>query len=543
EDEEIEAEEDEETQNEEGRDEGVVVESYNGVIMLEDEGEESEDHDDDDDEDDEDDDDEEGSEIEGHDRPDFGEHGGHGNAGAGGMENDYLFLHLDEPRQGSISRLIREHAHPGAILASSAFRGGLFAGLRANSTATTSPSVDVTVEHPLLRRQQSSERPSQISNSRISRVHLLRSDRSRSGHMTHVHVHYSHPHDIPRLGRHLMDDDIRLITRAGQRRLADDDFADIFDFGEGPSNSNILSDISSPLNLWTQESQILDGGSVHHCAAAVKKEVLPVFEKDLEEQVESLRETERKKRKEEEAKKAAEAVKKAAEAAEKEKEDSKANESSSEPTTTTSGEPMQVESAVSQPSLPENVSGREEEGHVYTEAGETTQRNEEGTSVPETPTNQTTDETRPSEMHIEPSNITPPSDRPSEMHFEASNDTPANQASDVQQPDPPPEPSQDIQPGNSEMQVEASSVVVSETPTPSLVPCPPQVAGIISVAVPEVGLFVTPNLDTPTQVCPGAPTRALPETPDPSDPNLAPTPRSPDDDDYMDTTGDGSSPA
>jgi hypothetical protein len=53
EDEEIEAEEDEETQNEDGRDEGVVVESYNGVIMLEDEGEESEDHDDDDDEDDE----------------------------------------------------------------------------------------------------------------------------------------------------------------------------------------------------------------------------------------------------------------------------------------------------------------------------------------------------------------------------------------------------------------------------------------------------------------------------------------------------------
>jgi hypothetical protein len=42
--------------------------------------------------------------------------------------------------------------------------------------------------------------------------------------------------DIPRLGRHLMDDDIRLITRAGQRRLADDDFADIFDFGEGRSN-------------------------------------------------------------------------------------------------------------------------------------------------------------------------------------------------------------------------------------------------------------------------------------------------------------------
>ena len=51
EDEEIEAEEDEVTNNEEGGDEGVVVESYNGVIMLEDEGEESEDHDDEDDED------------------------------------------------------------------------------------------------------------------------------------------------------------------------------------------------------------------------------------------------------------------------------------------------------------------------------------------------------------------------------------------------------------------------------------------------------------------------------------------------------------
>ncbi len=54
EDEEIEAEEDEVANNEEGRDEGVVVESYNGVIMLEDEGEESEDHDDDDDDDEDD---------------------------------------------------------------------------------------------------------------------------------------------------------------------------------------------------------------------------------------------------------------------------------------------------------------------------------------------------------------------------------------------------------------------------------------------------------------------------------------------------------
>jgi hypothetical protein len=79
----------------------------------------------------------------------------------------------------------------------------------------------------------------------------------------------------------------------------------------GPSNSNILSDISSPLNLWTQESLILDGGSVHHCAAAVKKEVLPVLEKDLAEQVEVVRETEKKKRKEEEIKKAEETAKKA----------------------------------------------------------------------------------------------------------------------------------------------------------------------------------------------------------------------------------------
>ena len=97
--------------------------------------------------------------------------------------------------QGSISRLIREHAHPSAILAGG-FRGGLFAGLRSNPTSTANPSVDFSVEHPLLRRQQSTERPNQISNSRISRVHLLRSDRSRSGHMTHVHVHYSHPHGM-----------------------------------------------------------------------------------------------------------------------------------------------------------------------------------------------------------------------------------------------------------------------------------------------------------------------------------------------------------
>ena len=169
------------------------------------------------------------------------------------MDNDYLFLHLDEPRQGrpcrsfrylaprtvpsfllpfplpsfpphipscsfrpflytipeytiivisgSISRLMREHAHPGAIFTSTAFRGGLFAGLRSNPTSTTTnPSAELNVEHPLLRRQQSSERPHQTSSSRISRVHLLRSDRNRSGHMTHVHVHYSHPHGMLKPG-------------------------------------------------------------------------------------------------------------------------------------------------------------------------------------------------------------------------------------------------------------------------------------------------------------------------------------------------------
>ena len=102
---------------------------------------------------------------------------------------------------GSISRLMREHAHPGAIFTSTAFRGGLFAGLRSNPTSTTTnPSAELNVEHPLLRRQQSSERPHQTSSSRISRVHLLRSDRNRSGHMTHVHVHYSHPHGMLKPG-------------------------------------------------------------------------------------------------------------------------------------------------------------------------------------------------------------------------------------------------------------------------------------------------------------------------------------------------------
>lgn len=49
---------------------------------------------------------------------------------------------------------------------------------------------------------------------------------------------------------------------------------------------------------------------MHHCAATVKKEVLPVLEKDLEKQVEVIRESERKKRKEEDAKKAEETAKK-----------------------------------------------------------------------------------------------------------------------------------------------------------------------------------------------------------------------------------------
>lgn len=49
---------------------------------------------------------------------------------------------------------------------------------------------------------------------------------------------------------------------------------------------------------------------MHHCVTSVKKEVLPVLEKDLEEQVEVVRETERKKKKEEEAKKVEEAAKK-----------------------------------------------------------------------------------------------------------------------------------------------------------------------------------------------------------------------------------------
>ena len=48
-----------------------------------------------------DDDEEEGSEIEGHERHEFGDHAGHGNAGGSAINDDYLFLHLDEPRQGT----------------------------------------------------------------------------------------------------------------------------------------------------------------------------------------------------------------------------------------------------------------------------------------------------------------------------------------------------------------------------------------------------------------------------------------------------------
>ena len=49
-------------------------------------------------------------------------------------------------------------------------------------------------------------------------------------------------------------------------------------------------------------------------------------------------------------------------------EENKEKDTTSEPTTAASSEPMQVEPAVSQASLPETVSGRDEEGHVYTEA-------------------------------------------------------------------------------------------------------------------------------------------------------------------------------
>ena len=64
---------------------------------------------------------------------------------------------------------------------------------------------------------------------------------------------------------------------------------------------------------------------MHQCAAAVKKEVLPVLEKDLEQQVEVVRETERKKRKEDEAKKMEEEAKKVEDAAKKEKEKGRFN--------------------------------------------------------------------------------------------------------------------------------------------------------------------------------------------------------------------------
>lgn len=157
---------------------------------------------------------------------------------------------------------------------------------------------------------------------------------------------------------------------------------------------------------------------------------------------------------------------------------------------------------------------------------------EGASSVPKTPTSQTADETTPSE-------ITPPSSRSSEMHIEAVHDnTPPSQAGDVEQPNVPPT-SENLS-GNSEMQVEASSVTVGETPSSTL-PHPPLVADL--AAAPEAIFFVTPNFDIPNPVCPGAPTRPptqVVETPDLTNPNLAPTPRSPEDD-FMDTTGDGSS--
>lgn len=131
-------------------------------------------------------------------------------------------------------------------------------------------------------------------------------------------------------------------------------------------------------------------------------------------------------------------------------------------------------------------------------------------------------ETRSSVMHIEPTNITPPIDRSSEMNIQANTDNPSNQTSELHVSNPPPESTQEITPGNAEMQVESSGV----SGTPSLIARLPQVAGIISAAVTEAaGVFVTPNLDVPIQECPGAPTRALPETPDASDPDLAPTPK------------------
>ena len=170
-------------------------------------------------------------------------------------------------------------------------------------------------------------------------------------------------------------------------------------------------------------------------------------------------------------------------------------------------------------------------------SGEAALTSEGASTVPETPDSQTTDETRPSEMHIESATITPPSDRSSEMNIEASHgNTPPSQAGDVEQPNVPP--TSENPSGNSEMQVEGSSETLS-----SNLPHPP-VATDLAAAAPEAILFVTPNLIPPT-VCPGAPTRApapAAETPDVTDPNLAPTPRSPEDVDYMDTTGDNTSP-
>jgi hypothetical protein len=181
--------------------------------------------------------------------------------------------------------------------------------------------------------------------------------------------------------------------------------------------------------------------------------------------------------------------------------------------------------------------------NISSDLGETAEASEETGNAPQTPINATADDSKPSEMSIEPSNVTPPSDRPLDMHVEASNVTPAPiETNVVLQSDTPREANRNVQSGNSEMQVEASSAGASETP--NLDPRPPQAADIISVPVPEAGLFVTPNPDTPIQVCPGAPTRVLHETPDVSQPDLAPTPSSPEDDDLMDITGgNGPSPS
>lgn len=128
-------------------------------------------------------------------------------------------------------------------------------------------------------------------------------------------------------------------------------------------------------------------------------------------------------------------------------------------------------------------------------------------------------------------------DRPSEMNVEANANPTASQANDAQPSDTSPDTNRNSQPSNTDMQVEASNVVATETP----VFLPPAISGILSAAS-EAGPFVTPNFMTPVQVCPGAPARVAPETPDVTDANLAPTPNARDDDELMDTTGESASP-